>query len=778
MQPNDVITRIDDYNVDKNAWSFIDGSYDDNFTIEAVVKKRDTTRNPIISKWPNVASGREWFMWFSSDNPSEVRMGLYDENQNSQISRDTQGIFDNTHYNYVVAAGDYQGGTFNANNIYVYNSSKNESDTATQGGSYAKMQNSNVDVTIGRKGYVTGWYYLNGTVDELRVSDIDRSEDWITTCYNNMWNATDGGFFDIGAYEYTANVEEPTSFVAVTDSSDGSIDLSWVLGLNATHTYIEYNTVSIWTRDDGTFLYNNTGLSTSFTSGSCGVLYYFKGWSWNDTSKSWGTYNTTNNISCPGDPTSVDSVSYPTALNITWTTHGYADSTALIRKSGSYPSGPADGTELYNGTLEYYNDTTIDYDVHKYTIFSWNDTVDRWSEGHNIPTGFLRVSVFDENTSLPLSDWSIQVSNQAGNLVYEQLGCSNPTTIDNSELPTGRCSILINHSDYESRIYYMTIVTAQGHFLNAYLPEKNTTINYYVIQVYNEYNNPLQDVLVTVNEYDNTSGVFQEVSSQYTDGYGQIGLYLVGGKQYKVNLSESSGIYENVTGADYFPDPNYYGIYYPKIFTMQYSTESYPGEETISEVISFNGSINYATHYINVMYTDSMSETVDLQVYVYEYNYTTTTNTLFGTYTSSGSSSFDVDFTNIDNSSRYTVVLFFNHTSFGSQRMSLVFDREYTPPTTQTDTDTLFNLNYGSNPFGWSNFILWLLTVAIYFEGGQQEIGFYMLVLGFILLFVNYQIGFNDVMSTAAGGGIPILHIIIGLGVMWRDSSKYRGVRG
>ena len=34
----------------------------------------------------------------------------------------------------------------------------------------------------------SGSIYYNVTVDEIRISDIDRSEEWLSTCYNTMSN--------------------------------------------------------------------------------------------------------------------------------------------------------------------------------------------------------------------------------------------------------------------------------------------------------------------------------------------------------------------------------------------------------------------------------------------------------------------------------------------------------------------------------------------------------------------------------------------------------------
>jgi len=157
---------------DNAAWSFRDGGNDDNFTIEAVVRKDDIDENPIISKWPNVAAAREWFMWFTLSNPSELRLGVYDDTNNAQQQRDTGQIFDETNYNYVVGVCHYSGAVIDKDDIWLYNRSQNESDVGSNPNAYVVKRDSGTDVTIGMKGKVGGWHYLDGLIEELRVSTI------------------------------------------------------------------------------------------------------------------------------------------------------------------------------------------------------------------------------------------------------------------------------------------------------------------------------------------------------------------------------------------------------------------------------------------------------------------------------------------------------------------------------------------------------------------------------------------------------------------------------
>jgi len=87
--------------------------------------------------------------------------------------------------------------------------------------------------TRGDAGIYGDDYYFNGTIDELRISNIARSEDWIKTEYNNIVNATDGGFFSLGSQETKAGEgNAPTN--SNPSPSDGATCVNYNPTLNIT----------------------------------------------------------------------------------------------------------------------------------------------------------------------------------------------------------------------------------------------------------------------------------------------------------------------------------------------------------------------------------------------------------------------------------------------------------------------------------------------------------------------------------------------------------------
>ncbi len=70
---------------------------------------------------------------------------------------------------------------------------------------------------------------------------------------------------------------------------------------------------------------------------------------------------------------------------------------------------------------------------------------------------------------------------------------------------------------------------------------------------------------------------------------------------------------------------------------------------------------------------------------------------------------------------------------------------------------------------------MWIVLVVGMFYADQKDSGKILVVLGGVFLFLNFVVGFNSLIATAAGGALPALFIIVGVLVMWKDSKKNRG---
>jgi hypothetical protein len=378
----------------------------------------------------------------------------------------------------------------------------------------------------------------------------------------------------------------------------------------------------------------------------------------------------------------------------------------------------------------------------------------------------LLVNVYDENTSAALSNWDIFITNQNGSTTYESTGNSNGLIINPSYVPTGEnIAIKINKSYYDFRVYYIDIETSDSIELNTYLPPVNIS-ELYLLSVVDEIDNPISDAKMHIKQYISESVGYEDVSILLTDANGQVDVYLIPGSWnslYKIIINKTG--YETEY-ADYIPSDEIFTHTFRMDFDDDEPTEPYvEGEE-----ITFNGYTSGTTLYVN--YTDALDETLNSSIYIYEVNYSTLTTTLYDSNTETTSNNYQITSTiNISNS--YVVYLHLNHTTFGYVFYSLFFEAiNETTFTNQTFFDDLFDLNYGANPFGWSNIFMFLFLAGCFFSFGQRGSGISLMFTGGLILFINSVIGFNTTLAVAAGGGIPILFIIVGIMVLWRNAKR------
>jgi len=620
-----VLTDCDDY-------SFSQGSGSDvYFTIEALYKKSDSNKNPIISKYPEGTGAinyREWYMWIHDTDLA--KLAVYDDAHNAQVSRN--GLYEllNDKYYYTAFVYNNTGGTTSYLDMILYNNSFNHSGSGANGANYDYMLRGSVKVTIGFRGSNPGGEYFNGVIDEIRISkNIARNSSWITATYNTMFNGTDGGFFTFGNEESTSNIESPTGFQAAT-LSNGNIFVNWTMGVNTTDTRVEYNTVSSWSRGNGNLLYNGSDLDETLTGTSCNIRYYFLAWGYNSSQNNWSTSANCSNISCPGNPSSVDIIIYPTILNITWVSNSYATSTVVIRKSNSYPSSPSDGTILQNDSKQYYDDNTVDYSTHYYKLYSWNDTVKRYSNGYEIPLTSLSINVYNESDGSAVENWNVFISNEDGTEVYESLGNDNTLNIDLNDVPTGDITIVINHTGYTDKVFVMTIVENTAYSQDVYLAFEDETESYiiYVVGPENEYGYepPIEDATITIKRYINDTTGWGDVTIRKTSASGMVTVGLIPGMQYHITITKTN---YNTFYDIFIPPPIEYAEDRYHTFRLVSSSPEYPSYDDFWEDITFTGVMVDAGYLqlgnITISYSDSNISTVNTRVYLYEvYNNTIT----------------------------------------------------------------------------------------------------------------------------------------------------------
>ena len=366
----------------------------------------------------------------------------------------------------------------------------------------------------------------------------------------------------------------------------------------------------------------------------------------------------------------------------------------------------------------------------------------------------IRINVYNEsNPSVAVPNWNVNI--YSGDTVYESLtDQNNPVSVATTEFINKSVYFEFTADGYYSRTYYTTIENYTNYVLDVFLPPSGSS-NLYYIRVISEYDTPVSGAEITINRILN--GSYKPVSNGLSDASGYYPVYLVEDTMYKINISKTG--YIPLLMQNGYADPTYFGANYPLVFHLSAEYVSYENETIYNENIFFTAEMSTTTLYVN--YTDISGNTTNTYINIIEINNSDNSYTFFDDESRTGENSWAYTNNDINSSNCYFVVLHLNHSIFGYQIEEHVVCI-HTPLTSKTIFDNLFDANYGSNPFGWSNVFGFLLMVAMLFGFGQVNSGISMVLTGFILLFVNSIIGL-----TIIGTLVPILFAFLGILVLW-----------
>jgi len=688
-------------------------------------------------------------------------------------------------------------GTWDSDYIAVYHLN----DTTDSTSNHGALENEGSDLTAG---YVGNCYYLNE--DYLRdqdFHDFNNETAFTISAWFNIDAANDATYKNVGIHLNDADDVGDTSGISLWHSKDAETNFSnslingsgnqSIVNSNPPFPFVidEWHYVTgVGDDTDGvTIFVNGTNCSSDTTS------VVFDGFSENKLymgkhrrpvpakfyigyfdevristvrrNDSWvvACFNTMHNATSGGfftigdefgdyplNPINVDTALYDTNLNITWTTGTYADNTLLLRKTDSYPSSRTDGTELYNGTNEYYNDSSVTQSYY-YRLYSWNSTTNTFSSGVNVLWGKLLVNVYDENTSLAITNWSIFISDSDKTDTYES-PCNNNTLIINVEdIPYGTNTMIkINATGYNFKVYYMDFEINTQYTLDAYLSLSNATESY-IIRIINELEQPVSGAKVQVKRYINETNEYQNVTILLTDAYGYCpSVNLIPKEDYAVTITKTG--YTTAT-YDLFPIPIIYTEDRYHTFIIEFSSEEEP-IFTPQDVIDFTATINSDGN-ITVQYHDNRENTEDTQIRIYQYyNYTLTVN---NTNNRTSDNSFTWTTTGYNISMAHKIRLWVNHSDFDDMIFMEVFlDPIRTGIVTEKTIEDRFEDVFGSWDLGYAKtFLVFLPCLMFLVVFGAMHVGLGVMSAGMYLGFTSYMINIEGVVTYATIGAILAL---------------------
>jgi len=269
-----------------------------------------------------------------------------------------------------------------------------------------------------------------------------------TSYYYRAWSYNSASGF--GDYADAIGYTNPGCPTSLQENNRGlnSISLIWNQGTNATRTVVFRNSSGVPNypnMTNGIEVINTTSSSGTASGLSSNTTYWFSAYAFNPVSSLWSECNSTDDASTldeAGNITSFTIVSLnDTRLNLIWTKANVDDYTVIVRKTGSYPSDPFDGTEMYNSSeLSTVDTYLIPMTRYYYCAWAWNgeamgsektcnynytlpeppqnftgivsgsDLVVTWDKG----TGASRTVIRNDSSSYPDLD--------TGNLIYNNTG--------------------------------------------------------------------------------------------------------------------------------------------------------------------------------------------------------------------------------------------------------------------------------------------------------------------------------------------------------------------
>jgi len=611
-----------------------------------------------------------------------------------------------------------------------------------------------------------GTLLYNGTNTQTTLNNYDPG----TTYYFGFWtHIEDSGSPLLNQYSDNSNTTSLTApthpiNLGVDSYNDTRIVLSWTKGDDDT-VIVRNTTAYPDTPYSGTEVYNGS-LETYTDSGlTPSVTYYYRAWNWNGTNFSVG-YTNVNQSTEPQQPQNVDSETTITGgssmnINVSWTIGTGADRTVVRRSYTSQPTTPTSGTGIYNNTGSYHVDSGITQPAY-YTVFSFNTTTGLFSDGVNVSWYVVWINAYNESSGDPLSSYGVFFTNTDGTSTYMDDTCSNPHLVNVSDIPTGDdIALQVNATGYKTRVYYFDIEVTGIFHIDVYLSPSNVS-ELYLLTVNDPIGNPVPDAKIKISKYINETVGYEDVSIEYTDGNGQITVYLVPEMFYKFNLSKNG--FENQV-ANWVPS----SLLFTHTFVMQYTDAEPISPHNPLEDIDFTFELSGTTLYVN--YSDAILETINSQVYIYEINTSTADITRIHTDTRTGEHSFSFTVTNVNISNSYKAIIHYNHSSFGHQAITLVIHGYYTPSTAGEDFNILINGLIGSHPFGWFQFLGFMFALAVFHEMDKRDSGVFMILLGGLFLFIGL---FAGNIFSVLNGVLPTLFIVVGIIMLWKQSRSVK----
>jgi len=268
-----------------------------------------------------------------------------------------------------VTAVEFKGGTINTGQWFYFTLIKQGTthqlylNGSASGGAVnytPTNQPSSDNASIGQDTF-SGTRFWDGIIDEVQISDIARTPDWITTSYNNQVNPA--GFFTLGP-------EEDATVLPTVTTNDATAVQETIATLNgflnndgggACQYAFEWGTApGVYTANISWTGSINTGanFNTNLVGLTKGQPYYYRAMVKNASGVDYG--GEIHFLTKPdGPPVLTATTNSSSQIDLTWTKGTGAQKTMIRRSTGTYPANYTDGVQVYFDTGMSFSDTGL-----------------------------------------------------------------------------------------------------------------------------------------------------------------------------------------------------------------------------------------------------------------------------------------------------------------------------------------------------------------------------------------------------------------------------------
>lgn len=757
--------------------------------------------------------------------------------------------------------------------------------------SYIRYKKDSVPTSI-----TDGIFLENTTNTSSNHSDLDLG----THYYYAVWSYN--GTYAVYSNEFTTddNYTNPGSPLSLqdTDSNSTTITLLWDVGTNATRSVVFQNASGVAQYPDnitGTEVINTTSNTGTVTGLDSNTTYYFSVYSYNPDSGLWSEANSTdyaNTTTTAGDIYNLVASRYnDVQINLSWSKNNTDDDTVLVRKTGSYPSSPTDGTEIYNGSLLTYKDVQLTPATkYYYRAWAWDgegfgsgydsDTqttrpspptdfvgnidsgslIITWVKGtgasrthirnntgsypantsdgdlvynstgttttvsgtssvdyyrgwsyvvvggksiFSLPAdllwGGLEINVYKEDEPwIEIGNYTVFVTNSDATETYQNSSQNNPFRIDVSDVPNGEdITIQVSKDGYKTRSQIMDLYENAYYTVDFYLPASsegspsgesgepwyvnesdsdNETFAYqYIILVQDTFTQPIEDALIVIKRYINTTDQYETIYSDLTDSSGQIEVYLIPDVIYFINITADG----YVTKTDSWSPTEI--EYYENVVKKYYLT-SEETSDTVATDIAYEIQPENFDHYTNISFYFNISSTLDdfewINMTVFYYNESSESWETLNSENVSTNTGANLNYTTMNVTGKYGLMCSFKREGYSDYTFGIPYDDfdniliyhiwNYSEVSNDID-DTVTNtigrspVHIGETIVAYTSLITLFIAMVGLFTFSPKFSGFCVVLIGLVIGAFKEPLGIigNDAITWTAVAIIILLGIFM-----------------